>query len=83
MTQWLKGSPSTKVAWVESWTQCFESQVISATFPSTLSCNIVTLQVAKPDCPLLPPPQATCYVTNFSVASCSNIVHKKELSLRG
>ena len=33
--------------------------------------------------PIITTPQATCYVTNFSVASCSNIVHKVELSLRG
>ena len=27
----------------------------------------------------LPPPQATCRATNFSVASCSNMLHEVEL----
>ena len=75
MTQWLKGSPSTKVAWVESWTQCFESQVIWATFPCTLSRNIVALQVAKLCC-LYYHPASNCHTTNFSVASCSNMLQQ-------
>ena len=29
--------------------------------------------------PVLPPPQATCRATNFSVASCSNMFHEVEL----
>ena len=28
---------------------------------------------------VLPPPQATCRTTNFSVASCSNMLHEVEL----
>ena len=29
--------------------------------------------------PVLPPPRATCRATNFSVASCSNMLHEVEL----
>ena len=32
--------------------------------------------------PVLPPPQATCRATNFSVASCINMLPKVKLVLR-
>ena len=51
----------------------------------------ITLQLVAQHCcfasckallPVLPPPQVTCRATNFSVASCINMLPKVELVLR-
>ena len=52
-----------------------KGQVIRATFSFNLTRNIVALQVERVVA-CIATPCSTCHATNFSVASCSNMLRK-------